>query len=117
VLAVPRGLITVAETSLFIRQADEVWNETEREEFVNYIAWHPEDGDVIPESGGVRKIRWRRSGSGKRGGVRVIYFYYRADRPLYLLMVYAKAVKEDLTPDEKRAVRKLTAKLKSLTNP
>jgi hypothetical protein len=69
-------------------------------------------GDVIPETGGVRKIRWVRAGTGKRGGARVIYFYHDADRPLYLLMVYAKARQENLTPDEKRAVRKLAAILK-----
>jgi hypothetical protein len=50
----------------------------------------PSVGDLIPETGGVRKIRWRRAGAGKRGGARVIYFYHDADRPLYLLMVYAK---------------------------
>ena len=53
------------------------------------------------------------SGTGKRGGVRVIYFYHDAARPLYLLMIYAKARREDLTPDEKRAVRRLATVLKS----
>lgn len=109
---VTRKLVTVAETPLFVRQAAEVWDETEREAFIDFIAWNPEAGDLIPETGGVRKIRWTRSGSGKRGGTRIIYFYHRADRPLYLLMVYAKARKEDLTPDEKRAVRKLAGDLK-----
>jgi hypothetical protein len=65
-----------------------------------------------PETGGVRKVRWSREGSGKRGGVRVIYFYYRADVPLYLLMVYAKARREDLSPDAKRAVQALAARIK-----
>jgi hypothetical protein len=55
-----------------------------------------------------RGLRWPQ-GSGKRGGVRVIYFYYRADVPLYLLMVYAKARREDLAPDAKRVVRALAA--------
>jgi hypothetical protein len=80
----------VAETPLFVRQADSIWNEQEREEFVNYIARNPEAGDVIPESGGVRKVRWGRAGDGKRGGARVIYFYHDDTRPLYLLLVYAK---------------------------
>jgi len=104
--------ITVAETPLFARQAEEVWSEDERDQFVNFIARNPELGDVIPDTGGVRKIRWARAGSGKRGGVRVIYYYHDRARPLYLLMVYAKAQREDLSPDEKRAVRKLAAVLK-----
>jgi hypothetical protein len=54
-----------------------------------------------------------RAGAGKRGGARVIYFYYGADRPLYLLIVYAKARREDLTAHEKREVRNLAAVLKA----
>jgi hypothetical protein len=61
----------------------------------------------------VRKIRWARVGGGNRGGARVIYFYHRVDRPLYLLMVYAKALQGNLTAEEKKAVRKLAAILKS----
>ena len=108
----PRALITVAETPLFVRQADGVWNDAERESFVNYIAGNPDAGDVVANTGGVRKIRWSRAGSGKRGGVRVIYFYHDANRPLYLLMVYAKARQEDMTPAEKQFVRNLTAVLR-----
>lgn len=105
-------LIAVAETQLFVRQAKEVWNEAEREEFVLYIAGNPEVGSVIADTGGVRKVRWGRAGSGKRGGVRVIYLYHDQDRPLYLLMVYAKGRQEDLDPDEKRMVRELAATIK-----
>jgi hypothetical protein len=101
------------ETTLFSRHALDVWNEAEREAFIDYIARNPEDGDLIPETGGVRKIRWVRPGSGKRGGARVIYFYHSSDRPLYLLMVYAKARQENLTAEEKKIVRKLAAILKS----
>ena len=104
--------VTVAETPLFVRQAEDVWNEGEREAFVDFIAANPDAGDVIPDSGGVRKVRWARAGTGKRGGARVIYFYHAAERPLYLLMVYAKARRENLSADEKRTVRKLAAILK-----
>ena len=62
--------ITVVETPQFPRQAGDVWTEDERTGFVDFIARNPEAGDVIPETGGVRKLRWRRQGSGKRGGVR-----------------------------------------------
>jgi hypothetical protein len=109
---VARKLVTVAETPLFASQAEKVWSDDEREAFVNYIAANPEEGDVIAETGGVRKVRWARLGMGKRGGTRVIYFYQHAERPLYLLLVYAKARKEDLSADEKKAVRKLVAILK-----
>jgi hypothetical protein len=105
-------LITVAETPIFVRQAAKVWSEIEHEEFVNFIAGAPEAGDVIPETGGVRKVRWGAEGTGKRGGTRVIYYYHDPGRPLYLLMVYAKAQKEDLSGDERRAVRNLAAVLK-----
>jgi len=109
---VSRKLITVAETPLFVCQAEDVWDDAEREAFVTFIAGDPEAGDMIPEAGGVRKVRWTRSGTGKRGGARVIYFYGDAERPLYLLMVYAKARREELTSDEKKTVRKLAAVLK-----
>ena len=79
---------------------------------MDFIAANPEEGDVIPETGGIRKVRWRRQGSGKRGGVRVIYFYHDAEMPLYLLMIYAKARQEDLSPDEKKRVRELVAAIK-----
>jgi hypothetical protein len=108
----PVGFITVAETPLFIRQAEKVWTESEREEFVSYIARNPDAGDMIPETGGVRKVRWSREGAGKRGGVRVIYFYAHLGQPLYLLMVYAKSRKENLSAAEKRNVRGLAAVLR-----
>jgi hypothetical protein len=74
--------ITVAETLPFLRQAASLWHEDERNAFVDYIARNPEAGDIIPDSGGVRKVRWSRAGTGKRGGVRVIYFYHDDTMPL-----------------------------------
>ena len=97
--------ITVVETLTFQRQADDVWSDDEREAFVDFIARNPEAGDVIRDAGGVRKVRWGRGGTGKRGGTRVIYFFYNLDTPLYLLLVYAKAVRTDISPAAKKAVR------------
>lgn len=105
-------LITVVETTMFLRQADKIWSDEERAALVDHMARNPEGGDVIPGTGGVRKIRWGRAGSGKRGGARVIYFYHDPDRPLYLLLAYAKAQAGDMSPDEKKAVTALAAVIK-----
>lgn len=86
---------TVAETSVFVRYAAEVWSEAEREEFINFIAGNPEAGDVIRGSGGCRKVRWSRSGTGKRGGARVIYFL-ASEGTVWLLIVYSKSKFDNL---------------------
>lgn len=85
----------------------------ERTAFVNYVAANPMAGDLVPETGGVHKLRWRRQGSGKRGGVRVIYFYHDGAMPLYLLLVYAKAERADMTPEQKQRVAALVTILKA----
>jgi hypothetical protein len=104
--------VTVAETAVFMRQAGALRGDDEQFEFVDFIARDPEAGDLIPASGGVRKVRWGRQGNGKRGGVRVIYFYHDPGMPLYLLMIYAKARRDDLSPDARRTVQGLVARLK-----
>lgn len=86
---------TVAETEIFQRYAASIWSESERLEFVEWIAANPLAGDVIPGSGGCRKVRWGRSGMGKRGGARVIYFNV-LDGRIWLLIVYAKAKFDNL---------------------
>jgi hypothetical protein len=105
-------LITVAETSLFERQADKIWNDAERTALIDHLARNPEAGDVIPGTNGVRKLRWGRAGTGKRGGSRVVYFFHNADLPLYLLLAYAKAQATDMTADEKRLITALAVSLK-----
>jgi hypothetical protein len=104
--------ITVAETAVFTRQAGALWTDDERFEFVDFIARNPVAGDLIPASGGIRKVRWGRRGSGKRGGVRVIYFYHDPAMPPYLRMIYAEARRDDLSPDARRTVQGLVARLK-----
>lgn len=95
---------TVIETPTFQRQAQTLWTEEERLDFIAYIATTPEAGDVIPGANGARKVRWSAAGTGKRGGVRVIYFNYAEDGTLLLVMMYAKAEKATTTPNEiKRA--------------
>jgi mRNA-degrading endonuclease RelE of RelBE toxin-antitoxin system len=86
---------TVAETPMFQKYAKDVWTEAERVDFISWIALNPEAGDVIPGSGGCRKIRWAKAGRGKRGGVRVIYFNVE-DEVIWLLIVYSKAAYDSL---------------------
>ncbi|HEV2836396.1 MAG TPA: hypothetical protein VGW58_13810 [Pyrinomonadaceae bacterium] len=84
------ALRTVAETAIFQRYAAEIWTEDQLNDFITWIAANPTAGDVIPGSGGCRKVRWASSGRGKRGGARVIYFN-ESDQTIWLLIVYTKA--------------------------
>jgi len=105
--------ITVAETQTFLRQAEKIWDDEERMALIDHVARKPEDGVIVPGTGGVRKMRWGRASAGKRGGARVVYFYHHADAPLYLLLAYAKAKAEDMSADEKRAAKAIAAALKA----
>ena len=87
---------TVAETAIFQRYASDVWSEAERAEFITWIAANPDAGDVIPGSGGCRKVRWTSAGQGKRGGARVIYFNASTET-IWLLIVYKKAKFDNLS--------------------
>ena len=70
---------------------------------------HPEAGDVIPDTGGLRKLRYgdTRRGKGKRGGLRVIYFWWEQGRQFWLFTLYGKGEASDLSPEQRRAVRSL----------
>jgi hypothetical protein len=98
-------MLTVVETNLFQRQWPNYWTEEERGEFAAYIAEHPSAGDVIPESGGIRKLRWKRAGSGKSGGVRVIYFTRNAEGEVVLLTLYAKSKTDNITGPKLKEIR------------
>lgn len=98
-------MLTVAETELFSRYAADYWTEAEHGEFVAWIATNPEAGDVIPGTGGCRKVRWLRSGMGKRGGVRVIYFNRLNEGMLWLLLIYGKSVRDNIPTHVLRAIR------------
>jgi hypothetical protein len=90
-------MFTVIETPIFQKYAADIWSDAEREAFINWLVINSEVGDVIPGTGGLRKVRWTRQGMGKRGGVRVIYFNRLEDGVIWLLIIYAK-VKFDNLP-------------------
>jgi len=102
----------VATTKAFERDARRFLSEDEIAELIDFLADVPTAGDLIPGTGGLRKLRWGAKAKGKRGGSRAIYFYHDAGMPLFLLAIYAKADKIDLSAAEKRQYRTLTDILK-----
>ena len=82
----------------------QVWGAGEYEAFILWISRHPDAGDVIPGTAGIRKVRWSRSGMGKQGGARVIYFI-RNRSEVALLLVYAKARFDNLSSDYLRRLK------------
>jgi hypothetical protein len=91
-----RTLFTVVETPTFTRPRPDYWDEDERGEFVACLVENAEAGTVIPGSGGCRKVLWKRAGTGKRGGVRVIHYNRLADGAIYLLLICSKDVRDDV---------------------
>ena len=87
-----RRKYTIVETPTFAEDARKIWTEQERGAFCAWLAANPEVGDVIPGSGGCRKVRWSITGSGKRGGARIIYFNRLANGEIWLLVIYTKSV-------------------------
>jgi hypothetical protein len=79
-------------------------SEAEQNAVVDLIAYEPTCGDLIAGTGGLRKVRVGRGGSGKRGGARVIYYFYNEDFPAVLMALYAKNEKADLTARDKKAL-------------
>jgi hypothetical protein len=104
-------MLTVAELPGYIRIADKLLTEIERQELINYLAEHPKDGDLMEGTGGVRKLRWGRGGQGKSGGVRAIYYFHDEDMPLYLLTLFAKGDRANLSKAERNDLAELTALL------
>lgn len=100
--------ITIAETTTFIAQAKAVFSDDERHEVINRIASDPKCGVLVQGTGGVRKVRVALPGKGKSGGARVVYFYHNDTIPLYLLTVFAKNEKDNLSRAEQAAMKKVT---------
>ena len=95
------------ETPIFTRQVDDQLSDEEFRLLQLHLIEHPDVGAIIPASGGLRKMRWRLPGQGKRGGARVIYYWKTARSRLYLLFMYPKSVRSNLTPGQLRTLRKL----------
>lgn len=98
---------TVVELPSYIRKAEELFSALEREEIVTLVASNPTCGDLIQGTGGFRKVRVGRAGMGKRGGARVVYILRDEDFPIFLVTVYAKNEKENLTKAERNELARM----------
>ena len=112
-----RAVQTVIETQAYLRAAkDAGMADEERNAAVDLVATNPEAGDLLQGTGGVRKARLAGKGKGKSGGYRIVWYYGGGDIPVFLLTVFGKGEKANLTQGERNALRSLTATLKeSLT--
>jgi hypothetical protein len=102
-------VIKVVRTATFSSRAKRFLPEAEITRLEESIAERPEAHPVIAGTGGVRKARWARPGMGKRGGVRAVYYYRTSAGIVYMLDVYAKNEKADLTPADKRELREIVS--------
>ncbi|HEX4067175.1 MAG TPA: hypothetical protein VHZ09_14225 [Acidobacteriaceae bacterium] len=95
------------ETPVFTRYLHDYLDEEEYRALQIELVNHPEAGDVMPGTGGFRKLRWAdaRRGKGRRGGLRVIYYYFAADQQIWLMTLYGKDEMGDLSPAEKKALK------------
>jgi len=103
--------VSVVETPEFLAATRRMMDEEERGLLVDYLAYNPTAGELIPGTGGVRKLRWALEGRGKRGGARVVYYYHSEAMPLFALTAYAKNEQADLRQADRNDFRRLTALL------
>jgi hypothetical protein len=101
----------VVETPPYLADAERLFSDTECATIVDTVSVEPQSGVVIPGTGGVRKLRVAASGRGKRGGARIIYLFGGDDVPVFLLAVFAKNEKSDLTRAERNDLGRMTAAL------
>lgn len=96
------------ETPTFSKARRALMDDDEFQELLSFLLDNHEYGDTISHTGGCKKIRWSRQGMGKRGGVRVIYYIKLASGRVYLVLIYPKNVKDDLTESEKILLKTLS---------
>lgn len=104
---VPRYKMVIIETTVFTRQVVELLPDDDYKKLQFHLVEHPEAGSLIRGSGGLRKIRWSIEGRGKRGGIRVIYYWAVKDEIILLLLLYPKSTQDDLSPEQTKILRKV----------
>ncbi len=99
--------MVIIETPIFTRQILSALSDDEYRLLQNMLLERPDAGSIIPGSGGLRKLRWAASGRGKRGGMRVIYYWFTAQGAILLLFIYPKNVQENLTAGQLKQLKKI----------
>lgn len=102
------GMQTIVELPEFLRKAQDLFLDEEKASLINYLAAHPQSGDLMQGTGGIRKLRWAAQGKGKSGGARVIYYYHNETMPLFLLTVFGKGEKANLSKSESNDLSRFT---------
>jgi len=95
------------ETPIFTHELKGLLSDEEYRSIQLALLFRPEQGPLIPRSGGLRKMRWRIRGKGKRGGVRLIYYWDKPAETIFMLFIYPKSEREDLTASQLRILSKL----------
>ncbi len=92
--------MVIIETRIFTRRIKDLMSDDDYRELQETLVNRPDMGNVIKGTGGLRKVRWKRGGSGKSGGVRVIYYWMTEEKQIYMLFVYQKSKQDDLAPEQ-----------------
>jgi hypothetical protein len=99
--------MVIIETPVFTKRILEILADDEYKELQQEIAENPKKGDLIPGGGGLRKLRWSASGRGKRGGARVIYYWFVSDSEILMLFVFKKNERSDISKDQLKLLRSI----------
>ncbi len=104
-------MLTIVELPEYQRRVSSLLTTDENIAVINYLAGKPDAGVVMQGTGGIRKLRWAAQGKGKSGGVRVIYYYHNTNLPLFLLTVFGKGEKANISKAERNDLAKFTTAL------
>jgi len=97
----------ILETTVFSKQVQKAFTDDEYRDLQNILILNPLAGDLIQQSGGLRKVRVGSQGQDKRGGSRVIYYWFCKREQILMLLIYSKSAKDDLTADQKKVLRQI----------
>jgi hypothetical protein len=105
--------MVIIETSVFTRIIRSLLNDDDYHQLQRVLVQYPDIGELIPGSGGLRKVRWKIEGKGKRGGIRVIYYWMAADNQIWMLYAYPKNRQTDLDREQLKILRDIVARWQS----